>query len=314
MMNVTLKHTKRKTKLHNSGHSLSPSYDHSFKYYSFANSKHPRTLAYHEITTEMMFIESLLDHLHDSSWDLDEILRNHSDYIRQSQRPRHSARHHRGWTSPRPETSDPRYPAYLMGPPPRNPRNSSPSPHQYCLNTPPRRTISPTNRPSATEQFTTQFPYGFHLIPTSGSGKLCGLRALRNSIEAQFAADILEVPRLTHLQEIMQSAEITDFEHHTGSQVRDNTNNFYVDQLGAIWRIWGRWNELDLQLGYVLSDGRAFLVPGPTTRETRVVWIASDSRTGGDGGSQHYEGLRARERRRRRSRSAGRSWYSFIGL
>ena len=95
----------------------------------------------------------------------------------------------------------------------------------------------------------------------------------------------------------MQAPNITNFENETLDEARRNSNNYYIDQLATILLLWGQQHGLDLQLGFLLSDNRTFLVPIPinTSSNTRVVWIYSTISTVGDDDElQHYEGIAPR--------------------
>jgi hypothetical protein len=138
-------------------------------------------------------------------------------------------------------------------------------------------------------KFHNQFPYGYILIPSSTANLLCGLHALRASLGAHGPGLF---PTVQQLLDIWNSSHITECEAETGLDARDNNNNFYIDQLAVILQILGRQNGLDLQLGYILADTRAFLFPTPTLPDTRIIWIRSTSTTGADGDIQHFEGIR----------------------
>jgi hypothetical protein len=142
---------------------------------------------------------------------------------------------------------------------------------------------------TARQLFHSQFPTGYTTIWVSGYNLLCGIRALKESINASgLGCQALE----SDLLEIRRSAQITDFEQETGTEARLNINNFFIDQLGAILRIWGQQRSLDLQLGYILSDTRAFRAPAETTPTTQIIWISSSSSTGVDSSQiDHYEGI-----------------------
>lgn len=142
---------------------------------------------------------------------------------------------------------------------------------------------------TARRLFQGQFPTGYTTIWVSGYNLLCGVRALTESINASgLGCQALE----SDLLEIRRSPQITDFEQETGSEARLNTNNFFIDQLGAILRIWGQQRGLDLQLGYILSDTRAFRVPAETALTAQIIWISSSSSTGVDGSQiDHYKGI-----------------------
>ncbi|KAK3320283.1 hypothetical protein B0T19DRAFT_479225 [Cercophora scortea] len=140
------------------------------------------------------------------------------------------------------------------------------------------------------------FPYSYRRIHTSGQGFLCGPRAIVASMKAQgFRID--QYPTVKQLTMMCQHPKIRAFEEELGELGRDNRNNFFVDQLASMLAHWGSDNGLELQLGYVIPNGKAFLVSCNVTPATRVVWIHSDSPNGVDDDPEvvrHYEGLRPR--------------------
>lgn len=73
---------------------------------------------------------------------------------------------------------------------------------------------------------------------------------------------------------------------------RFNDNNFFVDQLALALQTWGlrQARPLHLRLGYILSNGSAYLLPDlyPNDPNTIVVWIHSTSRTGRGGNTLHH--------------------------
>ena len=140
--------------------------------------------------------------------------------------------------------------------------------------------------------FGSSFPAGYTRLPTPSEGSPCGLYALVASVEAHGCGD---VPTIEELQMIALSDQMVEFKQAiTGpsEEPRSLQHSFHVDQLGAILGFWGQLRGLDLQLGYLLQTGTPFLVPGPRTPSTRVVWISSTSDSGTDAEYlDHYEGL-----------------------
>ncbi|KAK4149711.1 hypothetical protein C8A00DRAFT_18647 [Chaetomidium leptoderma] len=74
--------------------------------------------------------------------------------------------------------------------------------------------------------FSERFPHGASVIETSGRGFLCGLRALRESVQAQ---EIFSTVSVDELQKIAKSPELQAFETETKGHARKNTSNFYID-------------------------------------------------------------------------------------
>jgi hypothetical protein len=138
--------------------------------------------------------------------------------------------------------------------------------------------------------FSERFPHGASLIETSGDGLLCGLRALCESVKAQ---EIYPTVSVDELQDFVESPDLQSFEAETKGHGRKNQENLYIDQLAGIIRLWGQQQKLDLQLGYMLADGKKFLVPTETSSATVVVWIYSSSTLAAGGHKMsHYQGLR----------------------
>ena len=140
-------------------------------------------------------------------------------------------------------------------------------------------------------KFYNQFPYGYILIPTSTVGLLCGLHALRASLGAHGPGLF---PTVQQLLDIWNSRHITDTtECGVVAGFLDANNHLYIDQLAIILQILGKQIGLELQLGYILEDTRAFLYPNPTSPDTRIIWIRSSSKTGADDDIiHHFEGIR----------------------
>ncbi|KAK3689741.1 hypothetical protein B0T22DRAFT_514416 [Podospora appendiculata] len=140
------------------------------------------------------------------------------------------------------------------------------------------------------------FPYSYRRIHTSRAGLLCGPRAIVASMKVQgFKLD--QYPTVKQLTAMCRHPKIRAFKEELGELGRDNQNNFFVDQLASMLVHWGSENGLDLLLGYVIPNGKAFLVSCNVTPATRVVWIHSDSPNGVDDDPEvvrHYEGLRPR--------------------
>ncbi|KAK4466484.1 hypothetical protein QBC42DRAFT_343014 [Cladorrhinum samala] len=141
---------------------------------------------------------------------------------------------------------------------------------------------------NANDAFAAAFPHGYDLVPTSGEGLLCGLRAIAGSIETQLG---LAAPELDDLVKISKDPGLREFEKSLGIPARENDENFHVDQVGAILSKWGKEQKppLDLRLGYVMNGGEKHLVSSPDAN-SEVLWVAySGNKKGG-----HYMGMRAK--------------------
>lgn len=105
----------------------------------------------------------------------------------------------------------------------------------------------------------------------------------------------LPQPTVQNLQEIFNSPEFTEDLVEFGLQ---NTNNFYVDQVGAVLHFWAALHDLNLQLGYIINGQKPFLVPTPDAdkHDKIVVWIHNDNASGNFSSavSNHFSGLRKR--------------------
>lgn len=143
----------------------------------------------------------------------------------------------------------------------------------------------------------------YEILETSGEGLLCGIRAVIGSLESQTTFET--IPSVDDLMNLLNDENFRSFEAETRQQARDNENNFYIDQLGAILYAWGlRQNpSTPLQLGYVLQDGRNFLVPTPHHENTVVIWIHSSSTEGNDEESLHHYSALKRKRRTKTKQS-----------
>lgn len=112
------------------------------------------------------------------------------------------------------------------------------------------------NDPKAQKLFKECFPNGYVVIPTSGEGLLCSLYAISESIKAQLP----DINKETPLKEVLM--EITNENVNDLKKMgRKNEDNFYIDQLAYILEKWGFVAGYKVRLGYLLTDGRAFLVP-----------------------------------------------------
>ncbi|KAK0644115.1 hypothetical protein B0T16DRAFT_513478 [Cercophora newfieldiana] len=156
----------------------------------------------------------------------------------------------------------------------------------------------PPQGPSATladNLFRAAFPRGWQLIAVSGRALLCGLRALRQSVIAQYPA--IPAPTLSDLHDTYRSADVQGVNVELGHEGQHNDNDFYVDQLGAVIYHWAGRRGWNLRVGYILADGRCFLIGTPRDEESdvRTVWITTTSGSGVTGNNayltDHYSGI-----------------------
>jgi hypothetical protein len=101
-----------------------------------------------------------------------------------------------------------------------------------------------TNDTPAHHALRRAFPDGWQRLRTSGVDPECGLHAIILSIEHQ-RPDI-STPMLQDLRDISQRETVALASLTVGM---DNSNNFTVDQLGAILYEWGQSHNFNLQLG-----------------------------------------------------------------
>ncbi|KAI0538933.1 hypothetical protein GGR58DRAFT_525537, partial [Xylaria digitata] len=183
------------------------------------------------------------------------------------------------FTSAPPSTFAPSSSNPFLKPPPTEPK--------------PSNTRSRFTSPLAANAFRQAFPYSASRCSTPGNG-LCGLHAIRESIQAQ--APYLPVPSVRELLAVLDEDHednrriaqyIDEARYMKGRPEKDASNNnrswFLIDHLCAIFSLWGRGRGLEVTLGvqvanqgYHLSDNEIKGV---------VVWVYHN-------GSNHYAGLR----------------------
>ncbi|KAI1348439.1 hypothetical protein F5Y01DRAFT_328425 [Xylaria sp. FL0043] len=146
--------------------------------------------------------------------------------------------------------------------------------------------------------FRWQFPDSVKRIRTAGDG-LCGLHAIRGSLEAQ--APHLIVPTIEELLAVLDNddednrriAESIDASKQLGDKEEpdsymDNRSWFLQDHLAAIFHLWGRSRGLDVALGiWTFRRGYKVHDSDSTNPKTRIIWVFHDNQC-------HYTGLRAK--------------------
>ncbi len=137
---------------------------------------------------------------------------------------------------------------------------------------------------------------GYHIIPNDGSGLLCGIFALRDSIEHQIPATDIPTGRGPTDEELHYDAL-----HGPAAQVLNwilpdevHTQNFRPDHLASILERWGRRAGMarPLQLGIILRNAPRLLMPIDLPQgspEPRRIWIEHEGDPYGKGG--HYSGI-----------------------
>ncbi len=149
--------------------------------------------------------------------------------------------------------------------------------------------------------FNGTFPHGYRRIPNAATRLSCGIRALRDSIEAQIGSDEVPVPTEAALLAIMDGLQaagvfdhlvIVDGDGDPLDQAVDQEGNFYISQLGATLMHWGMTVNRELQLGYVLP-GRAPMFEPSDSELAQVIWIYNNNAMEDDPNVRfnHYEGL-----------------------
>ena len=121
--------------------------------------------------------------------------------------------------------------------------------------------------------FDQTFPRGWKSLFASSDGKLCGLYALIQSIEAQLPN--FTPPSLDELQDIAANLNLKE------------QSNFFFTSLGVILHAWGQIQGLNLHVGVCDRKGNRWGIDssGPDERsvfvqeDAIVVWICTDSGT-----------------------------------
>lgn len=128
----------------------------------------------------------------------------------------------------------------------------------------PQEITSAENREETGRTLDNNPPDDYEILETSGEGLLCGVRAIIGSLESQTT---LGTTPSVNVMNLLNDKDIGSFETETRQLAR------YNDQLGAILHLWGlRQNpSIHLQLGYIVQNGRTFLVPTPFHANTMVI-------------------------------------------
>ncbi len=117
---------------------------------------------------------------------------------------------------------------------------------------------------NALQKYLETFPHSLEIIPTPGTGLLCGFAAVILSMEAMDPD--LARPTVEELQVAFKSLQNAEFGLH-------NENFFHVDQVGAALYVWGTQYDMNLQVGYVPDGQPPQLVPHPNDEPTIVVFM-----------------------------------------
>lgn len=139
-----------------------------------------------------------------------------------------------------------------------------------------------------------QFPKGYYHVLVEGTGPLRGARALRASIGH---TNIRPLPTISQLLHVFEHEDLISFERSLGPvERRSNVDNFDIDKLAMVLRLWGAQHNLTLRLGWILADRRSFVADANRARAPmeQIIWIATSSITGGENGNvtHHYDGVR----------------------
>ncbi|KAK1515355.1 hypothetical protein CPAR01_16776 [Colletotrichum paranaense] len=137
----------------------------------------------------------------------------------------------------------------------------------------------------ARRQLATTFPDGWVTIPTEANELMCGLYAIRHSLQHQLPH--LDVPTIQDLLDIYRELATQNLAFEM-----DNENMFRADQLAAILREFGRRQQqsIDLQLGYVLANGLVALV-FPEETDSTTLWIHNTNDQADSWRNAHWEGM-----------------------
>lgn len=109
------------------------------------------------------------------------------------------------------------------------------------------------NSLAASQEFARQFPHGYRLERTKGTGLLCALRAIVKSLQALHEANAtVPVPTFNDLRHWSQSdeyrARVTEFQDPNML----NDGNYHVDQAALIAQLWAeRTHAFPLRMGWI---------------------------------------------------------------
>jgi hypothetical protein len=142
----------------------------------------------------------------------------------------------------------------------------------------------PEAPPSAMQLFVEAQGPRFEILPTSGEGLLCGVRAvelttahMHPEIEGLTAAALMEVLDWQEYQDIVNDPGFTYDNEKDQSSTVQNRSHFSVDQLASMLGLWGSRRGLDLRLGVYREDYIPTVYGGYREGRTVVIWIHNDN-------------------------------------
>lgn len=138
-------------------------------------------------------------------------------------------------------------------------------------------------------------PRGWQELKVSGDGLLCGFRAVVRSTFFQYRE--LPVPRLEDFKAIVKHDP--EYKDRCPEKGLTNDNEFYVEQLAIVLRIWSSIKSFPLQLGIVQDEHEPILTgwaDGLEPPSGRLwIWVSVDQEQAAKRGIHrvdHYQGLR----------------------
>lgn len=133
-------------------------------------------------------------------------------------------------------------------------------------------------RSSPTEESGNFDPGDWTLIPTDGTGLLCGLFALAHSIRCQ--TDWLRIPTVDELQYIATTGVVHERIQELQEFATEETwhQNFLEDHLDVVLQEYGLLQGVNLQLGVHHADqGWRLTFPVDDRPEVHPIWIHHES-------------------------------------
>lgn len=128
---------------------------------------------------------------------------------------------------------------------------------------------------------------GYKIIETDSVNLLCGLYALRRSIEKQLPC--IPKPTIQELQAIVNSGVVAKRVKDT--QLTENfQNNFSVDLLAAALHEYGKLHNRNLELGVCWEGREPYILKSEERNDCNTIW-AHNSNTPESKGYSHYSGM-----------------------
>ena len=143
----------------------------------------------------------------------------------------------------------------------------------------------PAGPPNPMELFVEAEGPKFIILPTSGEGLLCGVRAvelttahMHPEIEGLTAAALMEVLDWQEYRDIVNDPGFIYDKEKDQPPTVQNRDHFSVDQLASMLGLWGSCRGLDLRLGVYREDHIPTVYGGYREGRTVVIWIHNDNK------------------------------------